>query len=187
MNSKGYHGHLSTPRPMSAPHSPPSSHYNRFNNAPQDILHDAIAALETNRSPKRFTTKSFHVLEKAQTYLRLSQSRNYPRDSIQHFSACFPDAKERVSILLEIVESQRNYVNFLKMIRDFYYLPMVHNIDTHRKSNFDRPGLPQEECALMFPKTFTQILASDEILLHKLDERLKIYTREGKLVDTIDR
>jgi hypothetical protein len=64
------------------------------------------------------------------------------------------------------------------MIKEIYYLPMVLGRDDHKKNNFDRPGIPYSECLKMFPRSFTKILASDEILLSKMEERLKLYDKE---------
>ncbi|KAL0476995.1 hypothetical protein AKO1_006351 [Acrasis kona] len=122
--------------------------------------------------------KMVYLDEKIISYLNRSHKRRFPLKSIHHFSKQYPDTKERVSVLMEIVASQRNYVKFLMDIQKYFYYPMVYGIDNMKKNNFDKPFVDQMTCSKMFPDVFSEILETDMKFLNKLDERIQMYTSE---------
>ena len=90
--------------------------------------------------------------------------------------------KERIGLLLEILESERKYVKYLNLLYDGYYQPLVHNkeklvADDH-KDNLEH-GLVFQKKAIapdnvikhMFPENLTTIIRFNRDFLDKLEQR----------------
>jgi len=82
--------------------------------------------------------------------------------------------KRRISILSEILTTERTYVNQLRTLDTYYIQPL---------NDPNQRVLPMDKIRRIFPQALSVILKTNEILLEKLEKRLKVIKFSSSIGD----
>nr|CAG4719658.1 unnamed protein product [Naegleria fowleri] len=97
--------------------------------------------------------------------------------------------KERINMVLEILESERKYVKYLDVLWDLFYEPIVYNHFPHDKVKTPEESerlVPKSIAKSFFPHDLLTIKTFNKNFLSKLEERFKIYRDDPtKIYDMI--
>jgi hypothetical protein len=92
--------------------------------------------------------------------------------NVEHF-------RDRIAAIMEILESERKYVEYLHLLWDMYYSPMLEGKDKFRKkTDPEKAPVTIDVARGFFPPNLDAIIRFNAEFLQRLEDRFKIYINE---------
>jgi hypothetical protein len=88
------------------------------------------------------------------------------------------DIAARISLLNEIITTEKTYIRSLDLLWHMYYKPLVEKVDKYQKNLFDTPG-DVKHPGKMFPPNLSTVMTLNQAFLKKLQDRYDLYDNES--------